>query len=328
MLINQPDVGRYANRPSAALFPQFFSMFICKVVVFFLGVVTAAASAKLFGKTVWNVWDLCSLILTSNFTPGWRAGIFLFSVCQCLGTLATNVFANSIPFGVDLSGCFPKWINIVRGQFICATLSWAICPWLILTSGAKFVSFLGSYTFFMASVLGVMVADYYVLRRGNLHVPSMFTITPGSLYMNSPKGYNVKALVSWVAGSVICIPGLAAVFGTGDPTGVAAKLYNTGFILSFAVGFTCHTVLGLIWRERVFPAEHEDTPLKFEYLAETDGYYPGEAAIEFGRGIMHGTEVDEMLHRKPSRAVSEDDKYLEKDDTIVSAVPVALPQGA
>lgn len=114
MLINQPDIGRYANRPSAALLPQFFSMFICKILVFFLGVVTAAAAAKLYGTTVWNVWTLCQYILDHNWTPGARAGIALFTIAQCFGTVATNVFANSIPFGVDLSGCFPKYINIVR----------------------------------------------------------------------------------------------------------------------------------------------------------------------------------------------------------------------
>jgi NCS1 family nucleobase:cation symporter-1 len=77
---------------------------------------------------------------------------------------------NSIPFGCDMSGVFPKWLNIVRGQAICCFLSWAICPWLILTSGAKFIQFLGSYTFFMAAVLGILVADYYVVRKGNYHV--------------------------------------------------------------------------------------------------------------------------------------------------------------
>ncbi|WVQ82031.1 hypothetical protein IAT38_004159 [Cryptococcus sp. DSM 104549] len=329
MLINQPDIGRYANRPSAALIPQFTSMFLCKVLVFFLGVVTAAASASIFGKTVWNVWTLCEYILDTHWTTNWRVGIAFFAIAQCLGTIATNVFANSIPFGVDLSGVFPKHINIVRGQTICAVLSWAVCPWLILTTGARFVSFLGSYTFFMAAVLGVMVADYYVLRKGNLHVPSLFDTTPGSLYMISPKGYNVKALAAWVAGSLICIPGLAAAFGpyVGGTTGVAYKIYNTGFLLSFFGAFFVYLAVSFIKPEKIMPDEYADEPVRWEGLADNDGYFPGEPEITFGRGLLHETAGDVVLHRTASALTHHTSKDTEKDMVVDRTVPVALPQG-
>ena len=87
--------------------------------------------------TAWNAWDICNLILESNFTTNWRVGLALFGIVQCFGTVGTNLFANSIPFGCDWAGVFPKWINIIRGQVICMLFSWAVCPWAILTSGAR-----------------------------------------------------------------------------------------------------------------------------------------------------------------------------------------------
>ena len=87
--------------------------------------------------TAWNAWDICNLILESNFTTNWRVGLALFGIVQCFGTIGTNLFANSIPFGCDWAGVFPKWINIIRGQVICMLFSWAVCPWAILTSGAR-----------------------------------------------------------------------------------------------------------------------------------------------------------------------------------------------
>jgi cytosine/uracil/thiamine/allantoin permease len=54
MLINQPDIVRHANRPSAALLPQIFSMWNGKAVILFLGVVTTAPNPKLYGTTVWK----------------------------------------------------------------------------------------------------------------------------------------------------------------------------------------------------------------------------------------------------------------------------------
>ncbi|EIW67353.1 hypothetical protein TREMEDRAFT_33665 [Tremella mesenterica DSM 1558] len=333
MLINQPDIGRYANRPSSALHPQFWSMWINKIIVFFIGVVTAAASAKMFGTTVWNVWDLCTKILDHHWNAHWRAGIALFALAQCAGTIATNVFANSIPFGVDMAGCFPKYINIVRGQFICCVLSWAVCPWLILTSGAKFVTFLGSYTFFMASVVGIMIADYYVVRRGNIHVPSLYDFTPGSVYMPKPNGFQLKGLLTWLVTIIIGIPGLAASYGT---TLAAAHIYNTGFLLCFCAAFIVYSVVMLILPEKIFPDERKDeSSFTWEWLGRTgDGYYPGEPEITFGRGVLHQATGDNFLHRHSHAADSESD-ITEKDKEgvihphshTVVGVPIAPAQG-
>ena len=96
-----------------------------------------AANADISQVTAWNAWDICNLILESNFTTNWRVGLALFGIVQCFGTVGTNLFANSIPFGCDWAGVFPKWINIIRGQVICMLFSWAVCPWAILTSGAR-----------------------------------------------------------------------------------------------------------------------------------------------------------------------------------------------
>jgi len=124
-----------------------------KFVVFVLGIVSSAACKQIYGVstyriigllrqliikvTAWNAWDICNLILESNFTTNWRVGLALFGIVQCFGTVGTNLFANSIPFGCDWAGVFPKWINIIRGQVICMLFSWAVCPWAILTSGAR-----------------------------------------------------------------------------------------------------------------------------------------------------------------------------------------------
>jgi hypothetical protein len=105
-----------------------------------------SATTDALKVTAWNAWDICNLILESNFTTNWRVGLALFGIVQCFGTVGTNLFANSIPFGCDWAGVFPKWINIIRGQVICMLFSWAVCPWAILTSGAR-VSLLISQAF-------------------------------------------------------------------------------------------------------------------------------------------------------------------------------------
>lgn len=76
ILINQPDVARYATRPEQATWSQSTGILISKVLVMFLSCATTSATAGFLGKTYWNVWDLYDGILTAYWGPGARAGIF------------------------------------------------------------------------------------------------------------------------------------------------------------------------------------------------------------------------------------------------------------
>ncbi|KAF8224718.1 hypothetical protein L208DRAFT_1409797, partial [Tricholoma matsutake] len=68
--------------------------------------------------------------------------------------MGTNITGNSIPFANDLTGLFPKYINIRRGQFLCAILGFAICPWEIEAKATRLLSFLGGYAAFLGPLLG------------------------------------------------------------------------------------------------------------------------------------------------------------------------------
>lgn len=65
-----------------------------------------------------------------------------------------------------MTGLFPKYLTIVRGQILVWICGFAIVPWKFLTSAAKFITFLGSYTVLMGAILGPLWADYYFVRRG------------------------------------------------------------------------------------------------------------------------------------------------------------------
>lgn len=79
ILINQPDIARYAKRTSQATWSQGTGILISKVLVMFISCATTSASANLLGKTYWNVWDLYDAILTAYWGPAARAGIFFAS---------------------------------------------------------------------------------------------------------------------------------------------------------------------------------------------------------------------------------------------------------
>lgn len=76
ILINQPDISRYAQRPSQATWSQTFGIIISKVLIIFLSAGTTSAAKGILGSSYWNVWDLYDAILTRYWGPGARAGIF------------------------------------------------------------------------------------------------------------------------------------------------------------------------------------------------------------------------------------------------------------
>ena len=102
------------------------------------------------------LWDPLQLI------DHWdnRAAAFFASFSFVLATLGTNISANSLSAANDMTVLFPRYINIRRGQVICAILGgWALCPWEILASAQGFLSFMNGYTVFLGPFAAIMVAD-------------------------------------------------------------------------------------------------------------------------------------------------------------------------
>lgn len=163
---NVSDITRYARRPSAAGWPQGAAFFATKVVSVFLGIIATSFLTFRYDlpAPLWNLWDQLDLLLDQNWNGATRFGVFILALgfgfsstmtvrlcsssCDSqiidqkliLSILLQNTYANTVPFAADISSLFPKWISFTRGQMIIALLSPACVPWMLFTSGAKFVS--------------------------------------------------------------------------------------------------------------------------------------------------------------------------------------------
>ncbi|KAH6661146.1 putative allantoin permease [Truncatella angustata] len=291
ILINQPDVARYATNPRQATWSQATGILLSKVIVMFVSCATTSATTGFLGKSYWNVWDLYDAILTQYWSPAARAGIFFVALGMVLATIATNAGSNSLPVGADSSGLWPRYINIVRGQVICALLAPLCVPWKIIASANSFLTFLGSYTVFLMPICGVMIVDYWVIRRGNFHVPSLFSKVQGTPYAYA-NGWNFRAVAAWVAGVAFTVHGIA---GALDPSAVnqaSKNMYKLGFLLSLLMGSFVFYILNLIWPVPLFPdsriGEGQNT---FEYMADSEGFFAGES-VEDIRGVLKGTRPE------------------------------------
>ncbi|KAF6012099.1 hypothetical protein HII13_001902 [Brettanomyces bruxellensis] len=290
MIINQPDISRYAKRPKDTVIPQAIGYLPSKIMVFMFGIVSVCSLYRAYGAAYWNIWDLFNAILDNEWGPGARTGIFFVSLAFAVGNAGTNIFANSIPFACDLAGILPKYFTIVRAQIFVGLFAWAIVPWKFLQNAQKFLTFLGSYSIFVGPLLGCLLADFYVLRKGNLHVPSLYTKNPSGVYY-FVKGFNFLGLFSWAASVTIAVPGLYRAYYPDSLSQNATNIYTSGWLYTFLMAFCLHSVLGLIFKPKLYPDAHKDEPKTWEYMVHTDGFFEDDSPIN-GVGYPGTVELE------------------------------------
>nr|GAT43907.1 predicted protein [Mycena chlorophos]GAT43908.1 predicted protein [Mycena chlorophos] len=125
----------------------------------------------------------------------------------------------------------------------------------------------------MGAILGPLWADYYVLRRGNVHVPSLFDPRPGSTYWFFG-GFNWRAIFAWCVGTALTIPGIAAGYNPGAVNQAAVNLYSLGWLLSVFSSGAIYLALSYAFPVPIAPEERREMkPLPFEYLADKEGFF-------------------------------------------------------
>ncbi|KAL1602588.1 hypothetical protein SLS60_006004 [Paraconiothyrium brasiliense] len=289
VLINQPDIARYGHSYKDVTWSQGMGILISKVLVMFLGTATTSAATNVLGESYWNVWDLYGAILDKYWNSAARAGMVFASFGMMLAILITNAGSNSLPVGADLTGLFPRWLTIVRGQILCAVLAPLLVPWKIIANAASFLTFLGSYTVFLMPICACMIVDYWFVRRGNFHVPSLYVNSPKAPY-SYYKGWNLRMLAAWVAGVAFTVHGVAGSLNPGSVSTASKNMYKLGFVLSFLMGALVYYVLCLLWPVPILP-EGEERELHFEEMAANEGFFSHESVATI-TGVVDGEEVD------------------------------------
>ncbi|KAJ5578632.1 uncharacterized protein N7459_007596 [Penicillium hispanicum] len=296
-LVNIPDLARYASRPRDTL-PLPVGLVLSKPLVVFLGMVITAAGQRQFGEAYWNMWDFYSSVLDHYWSPGSRTVVFLAAGIQAFATFATNLTSNSIPVGCDLAGLFPRYFTIVRGQILCFILVWPVVPWKLTYSASSFLTFLNSYLCFICPIVAVMIVDYWITRRGNIHVPSLYNTEPGSPYFYT-YGFNLRAFAAWLAAIILVIPGVSGALHPGSIGQAAVHIYNMGFLLSTTFAALVYYICCKIWPVQLYPRELGAKDDSWEAMRYTEGFFPEDEVVPeyLQETIIEGQQV------QPSKAL-------------------------
>ncbi|CCH62220.1 hypothetical protein TBLA_0G02830 [Henningerozyma blattae CBS 6284] len=246
MVVNAPDFSRFSKHPNSALWSQLVCVPVLFSITSLIGILVTAAGFQLYGINYWSPVDVLGKFLETSFTKGTRAGVFLISFVFALAQLGTNISANSLSCGTDLSALCPKFINIRRGSVFCALIALCICPWNLMSSSSKFTSALSAYAIFLSSIAGVVAADYFVVRRGYIKLTHLYSLQKGSIYMYGNRfGINWRALVAYFCGVAPNLPGFIGDVGAPAVTvsANAMKLYYLSYWMGYAFSFIAYIIL-------------------------------------------------------------------------------------
>jgi len=220
--LNIPDFTRYAKNQDAQIVGQAIGLPVAMTLYSFIGIAVTSASTVVFGHPVWN-----PITLLGSFHQPLIA--FLGLIALLIATLNVNIGANVVSPSNDFSNLAPRLISFRTGGLITGFLGLVMMPWkLMATFGSYIFGWLVGYSGLLGPVAGIMVADYFLVRRTKLDSYSLYR--RGGIY-EYRKGINPIALIALALGVT------AALIGRFLPA--VAFLYDyawfAGFFLSGAL---------------------------------------------------------------------------------------------
>ncbi|CAO3610697.1 unnamed protein product [Cunninghamella echinulata] len=257
LIVNTNDFTRYSTKPSDIALSQLITLPLGFFLTSFIGIVVTSASLHLYGEALWNPIDL--LAKMDN-----RPAVFFLAFAFAFATLGTNLCANSIPVGADLTALFPKYINQRRGGYFCAMIGFCITPWHLLSGAETFLNLISGFTVFLGPITGVLIVDYYIIKKRHLHVTDLYD--PKGIYWYT-YGINWRAYAAYIGGIIPNLPGFIGSFSHSAPVG-ADKIYNLAWIVGFIVGGSIYYIVNIL-----FPCHWIIAEKQKEVIVDTSAYH-------------------------------------------------------
>ena len=175
--VNMPDFSRYSK---ASVKWQWLYVPMLPIVftfIAFIGIAATSAGQQHYGVLDWN---------PANLISNWpnRSCKFFAGFAFSLAALGVNISANSLSAANDLAALAPSYINIRRGQLICALIAWVMVPWKILATAAGFLNFMSAYSVFLGPIAAILVWDFWWVHNMKYDVVALY----------HPEGYGIPPL--------------------------------------------------------------------------------------------------------------------------------------
>ncbi|MFD9210511.1 NCS1 family nucleobase:cation symporter-1 [Streptomyces sioyaensis] len=219
LMLNFSDFARFAPSRKAIVVGNFWGLPINWTAFAVTSAVVSAATVAVYGKAILEPAQLLGMV---SSTPLLIVGVIMFIIA----TIGVNIVANFVSPSYDLANVWPKRITFRRGGVITAVVSVAALPWKLYSSPAVIDGFLGTLGAFLGPLFGIMMTDFYLVKRQVVSVSDLYSPDPGGAY-HYRRGVNLRALAAFLPSALVAaVIALVPAFGRIAPfswfVGVAA----------------------------------------------------------------------------------------------------------
>src|SRR5581483_422768 len=194
--LNMPDFTRFGRSQREQMIGQVVALPTTMPVFAAMGVMITSATAIIFGQAVWD-----PVVLVGRFSSPVVVAIAMFTVV--IATIAVNIAANVVSPANDFANAFPRLISFKTGGLITGILGIVIQPWKLLADPSGYIyTWLLGYSGGLGSIAGVLIADYWIVRRRDLQLEDLY------LADGAYSGWNWRAIAATIVGCALAWGGL------------------------------------------------------------------------------------------------------------------------
>ena len=196
--LNMPDFTRYGRSQREQAWGQVIALPSTMTVFAAMGIMITSATVIIFKQPISD-----PIALGATFENRVIVGVAMFTIV--IATLAVNIAANVVSPANDFANTFPKWIDFKKGGLITGVIGVLMMPWELLANADRYINgWLVGYSGSLGSIAGVLIVDYWILRKTALDLRSLYVADGAYRYT---RGWNVDAVIATVLGTAIALLG-------------------------------------------------------------------------------------------------------------------------
>jgi NCS1 family nucleobase:cation symporter-1 len=226
MALSIPDFSRFARSQRDQVVGQAVGLPVTMALFAFIGAAVTNATLVIFGTRIADPIALLARV-------GGPFVVILSMLGLSIATLTTNIAANVVAPANDFSNIAPHRIRFKAGALITAAIGILMMPWRLYNDAAAYIfAWLSGYGALLGPIAGIMIVDYFVLRRRQLNLDDLYR--RGGEYEYS-RGVNWVAMLALVLGIAPNLPGFLNAIGAMKASPLAIAIYDWAWFVGLAV---------------------------------------------------------------------------------------------
>jgi NCS1 family nucleobase:cation symporter-1 len=245
--LNMPDFTRFGKSQRTQAIGQALGLPTTMTVFPLIAVLVTSAALVVFpGEDPANLFNPVYLVGLMNDGSALGLIVVLLSLVTLgVATLSVNVAANIVSPSYDFSNAWPKRISFRTGGIITGVVGILIQPWMLYSNPDTYIfTWLGTYGGATGAIAGVLIADYWYLRKTKLNLADLYRTNGEYRYS---RGWNWYAVIALVVGIVLAIGGSYSAGGQPFPAdGIIPflkPLADYSWVVGLIVSFLAYVAL-------------------------------------------------------------------------------------